>query len=461
MTELSLLAAASDAPARDCLVAEGRSWSFQEIAQRVWAAIEALAAAGVSSGDRVAISPAVDVDSIVWLYALFELGCPAVLLHPRLSERERELLLAHATPSHVIHQPAPLAARSAPERLLAPIPPTRTLAIAYTSGTQGAPRGACLSRRAFLASAEAHAGNLGWRPDDRWLLCMPPAHVGGLSIITRSLIARRTVVLGAGSFDPAMTIRLISYERVTLLSLVPTMLRRMLSSENPVWRPNAALRAVLVGGATLPDTLREQARDRAFPILATYGCTEACSQVTTQRVEQSGSPGSGSPLSGIEVRVEDKEIQIRGDVLMDGYLGPIPDTEPWAPGGWLRTGDFGAFLPDGQLFIGGRLDDLIVTGGENVAPQEVEAWLESVPGVAAACVFAAPSEDWGEEVVAALVTDPTVFRLDAFRARLDTELAPHKRPKRIALLDSLPLNRSGKVDRHGVAECAARELRSI
>ena len=461
MTELSLLAAASDAPARDCLVAEGRSWSFRDIAQRVRAAMEELAAADVTFGDRVAISPGVDVDSIVWLYALFELGCPAVLLHPRLSERERKVLLDQAAPSHVIRQPAPQAVRSAPDRPLAPIPRERTLAIAYTSGTRGAPRGARLSRRAFLASAEAHAENLGWLPDDRWLLCMPPAHVGGLSIVTRSLIARRTVVLNPGPFDPAVSIALMSEERVTLLSLVPTMLRRMLSSEEPAWRPNAALRAVLVGGAPLPEVLRERARDRAVPILATYGCTEACSQVTTQRIEQSGSPGSGSPLSGIDVRVEEGEIQIRGDVLMDGYLGPSRDAEPWAPGGWLRTGDFGAFLPDGQLFVGGRLDDLIVTGGENVAPQEVEAWLESVPGVTAACVFSEPSEEWGEEVVAALVTDPAVFRRDAFRARLEAELAPHKRPKRIALLDSLPLNRSGKVDRHAAAERSARELQPI
>jgi O-succinylbenzoic acid--CoA ligase len=282
-----------------------------------------------------------------------------------------------------------------------------------------------------------------------------------LSVITRSLIARRAVVLGPGAFDPSELIGLIDEERVSILSVVPTMLRRMLASRDPVWVPNEALRAVLVGGAPMPQALAQRAANRSIPVLATYGCTEACSQVTTQRPGQSGSIGSGAPLAGIELRVEDEEIQIRGDVLMDGYLAEEPCGEPWTPDGWLRSGDVGELLPDGQLLIRGRLDDLIVTGGENVAPQEVEAWLETVSGIVGACVFARPNEDWGEEVVAAIVTDPAPFRMDDLRARLEAELAPHKRPKRFCLLDSLPLNRSGKVDRRAVEASAGPKLRAI
>ena len=454
MHELSLLAAAKEAPSRDCLIVEGQAWSYAEMAARVRVAIASLRDQGTRPGERVALAPELDVDSIVWLYALFELGCPAVLLHPGLRGRERSLILEEVQPSHLIEGPVPDAR---PVEGTAPvgIPSDRTLAIVYTSGSRGRPRGARLSRRAFVASEGAHAANLAWLPQDRWLLCMPPAHVGGLSIVTRSLIARQCVVLSPGPFDPRELSRLMDEAHVTLLSVVPTMLRRLLRLEDPAWTPNPELRAVLVGGAPFLPRLREQAKERNVPALATYGCTEACSQVTTQTLEQSGQPGSGSVLAGIEVRIEDDEIQIRGDVLMDEYLGEDRSSHPWTPDGWLCTGDFGAFLPDGQLRVLGRLDDLIVTGGENVAPQEVEAWLETVPGVVSACVYSLPHADWGEEVVAALVTEPTRFSADRFRLQLERELAPHKRPKQVGLLDAFPVNRSGKVDRAAVkARCS-------
>ncbi|MGB3053009.1 MAG: class I adenylate-forming enzyme family protein [Polyangiales bacterium] len=461
MHELSLLAAAIENPSGDCLIAGGRVWSYADVAIRVRTAMASLAARGVRRGDRVALTPDVDLDSIVWLYALFELACPAVLLHPGLRDHERAVILEEAQPAHRIEGRVPDEASA--QRIVqpVPIPAEQTLAIAYTSGSRGTPRGARLSRRAFIASEAAHASNLGWLPDDRWLLCMPPAHVGGLSIVTRSLIARRCIVLGPGPFDPRELSRLMAEDHVTLLSVVPTMLRRLLLLEDPAWTPRPELRAVLVGGAPFPLELREWAKKRRVPTLATYGCTEACSQVTTQRPEQSGRRGSGAVLPGVEVRIEGDEIRIRGDVLMDGYLGEDRTGEPWTPDGWLRTGDFGSFLSDGQLLVRGRLDDLIVTGGENVAPQEVEAWLETVTGIESACVFSLPHADWGEEVVAALVIDRAQYSAQRLRERLEEGLAPHKHPKRICVLDALPLNRSGKVDRVATEACCAEKFKGI
>jgi len=461
MVELSVLAAANEAPEGDCLIADGKVWTYADVAARVRTAIAALRDQGIGRGDRVALAPSVDVDSVVWLYALFELGCPAVLLHPRLTDRERGVILGEAQPSQVITERVPDAASAGEAPTPHPISADQTLAIAYTSGSSSRPRGAVLSRRAFIASEGAHAANLGWIPEDRWLLCMPPAHVGGLSILTRSLIARRCVALGPGAFDPGEVTRVMARHRVTLLSVVPTMLRGLLMLEEPPWAPNPYLRAVLVGGAPLPDALRELAATNSVPVLATYGCTEACSQVTTQTLEQAGRPGSGLPLGGVEVRIAGDEIQVRGEVLMDRYLGEDRSGTAWASDGWFRTGDFGSFLADGQLLVRGRLDDRIVTGGENVAPQEVEAWLETIPGIASACVFSVPHDAWGEEVVAALVTDPARFSADILRERLANELAAHKRPKRICLLDALPLNRSGKVDRAVVASSCSGRLRLI
>lgn len=461
MNELSLLAAAEEVPTQACLIAHDRVWSFADVAARVRTALVLLQAGGVAAGDRVALTPGVDVDSIVWLYALFEFGCPAVLLHPRLTDRERSAVLEETRPVHVIDEPiaADAPAADASPRL---DPPTdQILAIAYTSGSTGRPRGACLSRRAFIASEAAHAANLGWLPEDRWLLAIPPAHVGGLSIVTRSLIARRCVVLSAGSFEPREAARVMAEHRVTLCSVVPTMLRRLLALGAPAWTPSRELRAVLVGGAPFPDALRQLAVSRRVPALATYGCTEACSQVATQRQAQAGSPGSGAPLGGIEVRIQDGQIEVRGDVLMDGYLGSDRHGAPWTSDGWLRTGDFGSFLADGQILVGGRVDDLIVTGGENVSPYEVEAWLQTVPGIVSACVFSLPHDTWGEEVVAALVTDGAQYEQATLRERLARELAAHKRPKRMCRLDALPLNRSGKVDRAAVEMQCSTRLRPI
>lgn len=461
MHELSLLAAAKEVPRRDCLIANDRAWSYAQVATRVRMALALLRARHLEAGDRVALTPNVDVDSLVWLYALFELGCPAILVHPRLTDRERSVILGNAQPAHVITARIPddVSGDDAAEPSLPSA--DQTLAIVYTSGTTGRPRGACLSRRAFVASEAAHAANLGWLPQDRWLLGMPPAHVGGLSIVTRSLIARRCVVLLSGSFDPDEAVRVMAEQRVTLCSLVPTMLRRLLALEEPAWTPSSELRAVLVGGAPFPDALRELASKRNVPTLTTYGCTEACSQITTQRADQMATRGSGAPLPGIDLRIQADEIQVRGDVLMDGYFGHDRSGTPWTSDGWLRTGDFGSFLADGQLLVEGRIDDLIVTGGENVSPQEVEAWLETVPGIMSACVFSLPHDEWGEEVVAAVVTDSMRYDEDTLRDRLTSELAMHKRPKRICVLDALPLNRSGKVDRAAVGVACSGQLHPI
>jgi O-succinylbenzoic acid--CoA ligase len=457
MRELSIFAAADEAPNRDCVVDGQRTYSFMDVAGLVAGELERLHGLGIAEGSYVALTPRADLDSIVRLFALFELGAPALLLHPRLTDPERRALLDDARTHRVLEDqtlptPAPFPRRRVEQA------PEQPLAIVYTSGTTAVARGAILSRRAFLASARAHAENLGWQDDDRWLLTMPPAHIGGLSILTRCLIARRCVVLAPGPFDAREVAEQMARERVTLLSVVPTMLRRLVDLP---WHAHPELRAVLVGGATLPASLRTQATELGLPVLATYGCTEACSQVTTQSVDRSGASGSGSALRGIEVRTRHDEIQIRGEVLMDGYLDESSNADAWTDDGWFRTGDVGELDPDGQLHVHGRHDDRIVTGGENVAPLEVEAWLTSVPGVLSACVFGLPDEEWGATVAAALVVDTDVYDERALVDRAKRELASYKRPRSIALVESLSETRAGKLDRRATCERARPLLRAI
>lgn len=250
-------------------------------------------------------------------------------------------------------------------------------------------------------------------------------------------------------------------DEVTLLSVVPTMLGRLMRARGGSWTPHPALRAILVGGASWPAPLRAEAARRGLPAIATYGCTEACSQVTTQALSDVGQPGSGRPLPGVRIRLREGEIQVHGDTLMDGYVGQPGDSQPFTDDGWLRTGDLGELRADGQLDVIGRADDRIVTGGENVVPGEVERWLRTVPGIVDACVFGVPDADWGAVVAAAVVAGPEPFSDDVLRDRMRHELAPHKRPKRVAVLDALPLNRSGKVDRGAVRARCTRELRPI
>jgi O-succinylbenzoic acid--CoA ligase len=268
---------------------------------------------------------------------------------------------------------------------------------------------------------------------------MPLAHVGGLSILTRCLLARTCVVLEP-RFDAATLPARLDDEKITLLSLVPTMLARLLD-EHPTWTPPPRLRAILLGGAGTPARLLARARERGLPVHTTYGLTEACSQVVT----------GGRALHGVELRISaDERIQVRGPMLMTGYLGepPLP------PGAWLDTGDLGELDGDGVLRVHARRTDLIVTGGENVYPAEVEDALAALPGIHAACVFGIPDETWGQLVAALLVGERTPGLAAAIAARL----APHKRPRRIAFVDALPVTPAGKPDRASAARIPTEPL---
>jgi len=304
-----------------------------------------------------------------------------------------------------------------------------TLAIIYTSGTAGRPKGAILSRAAFIASARASAARLGWRDDDRWLISLPLAHVGALSALVRCLLARKPAILGRPEE--------MDRHRATIVSLVPTQLARLLDAG---WEPPAHLRLVLLGGAAATPRLLGRARSRGVPVVTTYGLTEACSQVATQ-IPGEDSPGCGPPLPGTRVRIVDDHIEIDGPTLFSGYLG-----EPPRAPGWFRTGDFGRLDDGGNLHVLGRRTDLIVTGGENVYPAEVEAHLDA-RGVTA-CVFGLPDETWGEIVACAATAPLPPDALDG--------LASFKRPRRVAVVDAIPLTATGKPDRDAARALAQR-----
>jgi O-succinylbenzoic acid--CoA ligase len=373
------------------------------------------------------------LETIVSMLEALEHHVPLVPLHPRWTELERERAVAQAMAS--------------------PRLDGSHLAVLFTSGTSGTPKGALLSRPAFVDAAHASAERLGWRGGDRWLLAMPLAHVGGLSVLVRTLIARKTLVLGPeGSFDPAAHIELVSRERVTLVSLVPTQLAALVRLER---RCPPSIRAVLLGGAACPPRVLECAVGLGYPIHTTYGLTEMCAQVATSRAPvRSIDEGVGEPLAGVELTIVEGRIVVRSRSRMDGWLDPsLPS--PFDAEGFYDTGDLGEIDAHGRLHVHVRRDDLIVTGGENVYPAEVEQALVALEGIEAACVVGVSDPMWGQRVAAAVVSSMPVDET-SLRERLRAVLSGFKIPRVIVSLEALPTNAVGKIDRVAVRALCER-----
>jgi O-succinylbenzoic acid--CoA ligase len=470
---LSIFDAARDSADREALVCQNKRLSFSALADRVAPRCEELAKLGVRPLSRHPVALVVDGSLAMFelLYALFALGIPVLPLHPRLTPPERAFLCDSSRagllvdPSRV--EPVASAPSQWPEPT--PIPEQQALAFVPSSGSSGAPKLARLSRRAFVALARADAERVPPLASDRALLCLPLSHVGGLSVVTRSLLARRTcVVFGAhsgGLLHAAAELgHALVAERISLLSLVPPVLARLLR-EVPAFGSNSQLRALLLGGQACNPELFAEARDRNVPVLTSYGLTETCSQVSTLRFppparapSHSGVLSSGFPLSGVEVRVRSGLIEVRGSTLFSGYDGAPSALDA---DGFFHTGDRGELDSELGLFVFGRASELIVTGGENVDPSEVEHALLASGGLEAACVFGVPDTDFGARVAAALEPQPGRTRDErALFSALDQRLASFKQPRALCWFDELPRLPSGKLDRARIRSEAMARLRA-
>ena len=452
MSTLSIFDAAREAPERIALIDRGEALSFREAAELTAPLAAALLSARPAA---LALTPRADTESLLWLYAALATGTPVLALHVRATTNERRDAIVRARASEA---PAPVR-KPLDEAALPPIADSATLAFMPTSGSTGTPRVVELSRRAMMASARASATNLGWEAGDRWLLCLPLAHTGGLSIVTRCLLARQGVLL----FEPGprgVLAQIDELQRVaesaTLMSLVPSVLAALLDAG---FAPSAGLRAVLVGGAGCSPALAERAHVARVPLLTSYGLTETASQVVTRRYAERFEPlpvrqgvvSSGHPLPGVELRLASGTLAIRAPSLFSGYLGETAAAVE--ADGFLLTNDQAELGVDGELYVRGRVDDVIVSGGENIDPLEVEAALCSLPGVEAACVFGTASPQFGQVVTAVLVTSDARLGEPAHLAKLLAHrLARHKLPRLLRVTESLPLTPSGKVDRRVVRE---------
>ncbi|MGI9052406.1 MAG: class I adenylate-forming enzyme family protein [Ilumatobacteraceae bacterium] len=334
-------------------------------------------------------------------------------LDRRLPAPARDRMLAAMAPARIVDESG--------TRDLAggrPVQAGDALVVA-TSGSTGEPRGAILTHAAVAASARASNARLDVGADDTWLACLPLSHVGGLSVVTRALDAGTALLVHDGFAADA-----VMASGASLVSLVSTALRRI----DPT-----AFRTIVLGGAAAPP-------DRPANSVTTYGMTETGSGVVYD----------GVPLDGVEIRIDSGgAIDVRGPMLLRAYrdaTAPLVD-------GWFATGDVGRWLPDGRLHVDGRRGDLIITGGENVWPEPVEAILRRQPAVADAAIAGLPHPEWGHEVTAFVVpAGPDPPTLDQLRDAIRAEVPAHCAPRRLVVVTAIPRTSLGKVARHRLVD---------
>jgi O-succinylbenzoic acid--CoA ligase len=421
-----LSGAAGRHPDRIAVEAPGEAVSFRELLLRAVRAAGALHGRGVRRGTPVGLALEPGLPFAEALHGCLLLGAPAVPVDPRLAERERQAILREVEEAVT----RPLRGETGVFQLPEPPPREATALIVHTSGTTGRPRPIEITYGNVRANARGLAAAMALGRDERWLCPLPLSHVGGLMVLLRSTLMATTAVIAPPPFDEHAVAAQLRDDGITIASLVPTQLQRLLDAGA---RPGPALRRILLGGGPMPRALLARARAADFPVCPSYGLTQACSTVTV--AEPGDLETAGRALPGVGVAISaDGEIVVSGATV--NTLGG------------LRTGDLGRLDERGRLVVTGRRGDVIITGGENVAPAEVEAVLAEHPGVAEAAVFARPHPLWGEAITA-LVVPRDGARPDAAELRLHCleRLAPFKVPKAFELVGELPRTESGKVRR--------------
>jgi o-succinylbenzoate---CoA ligase len=432
--QLSIFSAAGAAPDDIAIINDDRKWTYAQCATAAQALHH-----GSAGLWRVTAKPT--VDTIFEIYTALQAGIPLVLIHHQIAESQQQAQWDQAI------------------QVAQSLPPT-TAAIVFTSGSTGTPKGVVLSRQALEAAVDMNSAHLGWQANDRWLLSLPLAHMGGLMVVLRCLAARRPVIVSKLPLVQAAV-----QHQATLMSLVPTQLYAVLPQAE--WLTQAPLRAILLGGAAADRSVVHEAIERGLPVLTSYGATETCGQVVTAK-PQAEQGGIGVTLSGVTIiagtQSAPQVIRISSSSLFDGYVhdyidhhgsAQLSQLAPPCPR-WFITSDLG-YMEGEQLYIVGRADDMFISGGENVHPATVEQVLTATSGVSLATVFGVADSRWGQITCAALVVDDS-FSVAAAQQCWQRQLAPFQWPRQIALVAALPTNINGKIDRQQCQLLARSQL---
>jgi malonyl-CoA/methylmalonyl-CoA synthetase len=446
---------------------DGEEVTAAELAERTATVAGRYAAAGLAPGDRILVSATASLDLVVAYVAALRYGLTVVPVNTSHTGPELENVVKDAGPKLAIVDDPDRVAGLVPARSPAlegstvDVPldraePGDVALIVYTSGTTGRPKGAPLTHANLLASA--HAVRIAWRwtPEDRLALCLPLFHVHGLGVGLHGTLVTGASAVISPRFDPAAVGAAIKDRGATLFFGVPTMYHRLAAS--PQLPDLRALRLAVSGSAPLPADLHGAIEAGCGQrVLERYGMTETMMLVSNP-YDGERRPGTvGFPLPGVHLRLSPRdggvtEIEVRGPNVIGGYLNrPDATVEAFTSDGWFRTGDLGVLDDDGYLRISGRAKELIISGGYNVYPREVEEALRAHPAVADAAVVGVPSPEWGETVLAFVVA-PDAVDTAALREELSAwcveRLAPYKRPRDWRWIESVPRNALGKIVRH-------------
>ncbi len=421
------------------MIADGAAVNYAELeAEATWVA-RRLAAHGVRRGSTAALTMHPRREQVVLAHALMKVGAALLPLSPRLTEAERARVIAEVEPMVDLDDPGLLTQTEADLPLLGEHDTDDVCAYVLSSGSTGRPKPIGLTYGNFLWSAMGGAFNIGVDPADRWLCCVPLSHIAGLSIVVRSAIYGTAAVVHDG-FDVDRVASALVEEPISVVSLVTTMLVRLLEAGADLSRP----RVILVGGGPVPASVLAEALGRGATVVQTYGLTETCSQVTTLAPEdaQRKLGSAGRPLLTSHVRIREGEILVQGPTVAPGRADES---------GWLHTGDLGHIDEEGFLYVQDRIDDMIVTGGENVVPSEVEEVLLDHPAVVDAAVVGREDPEWQQAVTAVVVlASGAEVTPEELRRHCAETLAGFKVPKRVELAAALPRTPSGKLMRRAL-----------
>ncbi|WP_277586207.1 o-succinylbenzoate--CoA ligase [Psychrobacillus antarcticus] len=460
-----LLKRAHLTPDRIALRFTGEVWTFQQLYNKANEFAEKLHAKGIQPGMRIAILSNSKAELVIAIHGCLQLGCELVMLNERLSEVELNYQLHDSKPDILLvdsqERKIGYSLRFSfndihnNERKVYSIerdwPKERTISIMYTSGTTGRPKGVRHSLENHVMNATGSALHLGIHPTDCWLCTVPLFHISGFSILMRSVLYGMTVSLHT-KFEPEKVVDEILDGAATRMSLVAVMLQRIVSvlENRNQYFPNS-FQSILVGGGPVPLSYLERAIERNIPVLQTYGMTETASQTTTLSSEDAirklGS--SGKPLFFADVRIDGDEkmgeICIKGPHVTKGYIGAAASKKPLIDG-WLYTGDIGYLDEEGYLFVVDRRSDLIISGGENIYPAELEQALVKHPAVMEAGVTGRQDDKWGQIPIAFVVVKEQVT-IGELKVFMKTQLASYKQPKEYYFIDALPRNGANKLVR--------------
>ncbi|MFC0523933.1 o-succinylbenzoate--CoA ligase [Pontibacillus salicampi] len=459
--------------------------TFQQLQRQSFIFAQQLSTIGIQQGHHVAVYAHNSLDLVRLIHALSYIGAVGVFLNTRLTRDEISFQIKDAKCSYILYEQSSQeflgsieeegslagyamstihSLEETPFNRVEEINLSHLHSILYTSGTTGNPKGVMLSYGNHWWSAVSSALNLGLSEEDEWLASLPLFHVGGMSILFKSVIYGMPVHLYE-SFDPEHVHEAIMEKGVTMVSVVSVMLNKLLQLLPPSEGYPQAFRCMLLGGGPAPKPLLEEAHAKNVPVIQTFGMTETASQIVTlsaaDALHKLGS--AGKPLFPAQIKIEDNnqkqppnevgEIVVKGPMVTEGYFErPEANEKSITTDGWLYTGDLGYVDEEGFVYVVDRRKDLIISGGENIYPAEIEGALQGHKDIIEAGVVGKLDERWGQVPVAFIVAEEDYLSIDDIQVYLQDKLAKYKIPKHFYFVKALPRTASNKVKRRVLAD---------